>query len=179
MTPSFEDRFVPLADLAYKVADRLVGERAEAEDLAQEALCRAYLRWRRVAAYDEAWVARVTTNLAIGRWRRRRVATAAAAVRDPAERADGAGPGPDPVERLALVRALRSLPARQRSAVALRYLADLPEAEVAALLGCSPGAVKQHTHRGLAALRGRVRGLIDDEIDDDQREEASDVRTAR
>src|SRR5918995_697204 len=45
------------------------------------------------------------------------------------------------------------LPGRQRDAVVLRYLADLSEADVAAALGCSVGAVKQHTRRGLAALR--------------------------
>jgi RNA polymerase sigma-70 factor (sigma-E family) len=148
--PAFEDRFAPLAALAHRVAYRLVGDRAEAEDLAQEALCRAYLRWRRVAGYDEAWVARVTTDLAIGRWRRHRVAAAAAP--PPGGGAVAAAPdGGDPLDRVAVVRALRSLPRRQRAAVALRYLADLPEAEVASLLGCSVGAVKQHTHRGLAA----------------------------
>ena len=74
-TPSFEERFGALAALSYKVAFRLTGDRSEAEDLCQEALTRAYASWRRVAGYDEAWVARVTTNLAIGRWRRRRSTT--------------------------------------------------------------------------------------------------------
>lgn len=48
---------------------------------------------------------------------------------------------------------LRALPRRQREAVVLRHLSDLPEAAVAAAMGCSTGAVKQHTARGLAALR--------------------------
>ena len=48
---------------------------------------------------------------------------------------------------------LRSLSRRQREVVALRYLADLPEADVARALGCSVGTVKQHASRGLAALR--------------------------
>src|SRR5262245_23128525 len=145
---TFEERFAVLAALGYKVAYRLTGDRAESEDLAQEALARAYLRWRKVAAYDEAWVARVTTNLAIGRWRKHgRVVVGGTAV------AAAAAGGADPLDRIELVRILRSLPKRQREAVALRYLADLPEAEVAEVLGCSVGAVKQHTHRGLAALR--------------------------
>ena len=150
----FEDRFALLAALGYKVAYRLTGDRAESEDLAQEALARAYLRWRKVAAYDEAWVARVTTNLAIGRWRKhRRIVVSGTG--EPAFGGFDAPPaaGADPLDRIELLRVLRSLPRRQREAVALRYLADLPEAEVAALLGCSVGAVKQHTHRGLAALR--------------------------
>jgi len=140
-----------LAALGYKVAYRLTGDRAESEDLAQEALARAYLRWRKVAAYDEAWVARVTTNLAIGRWRKHGHVVVSGSG-EQAFAVPGAA-GVDPLDRIELVRVLRSLPRRQREAVALRYLADLPEAEVAEVLGCSVGAVKQHTHRGLAALR--------------------------
>ena len=51
---------------------------------------------------------------------------------------------------------LRRLSRRQREVVAMRYLADLPEAEVAAALGCSVGTVKQHASRGLAALRAAL-----------------------
>jgi RNA polymerase sigma-70 factor (sigma-E family) len=54
----------------------------------------------------------------------------------------------------ALVRqALAALPRRQRAVLVLRYCEDLPEAEVARLIGCSAGAVKTHAHRGLRALR--------------------------
>ena len=56
-------------------------------------------------------------------------------------------------QRAELVEVLRSLSRRQREVVALRYLADLPEADVARALGCSIGTVKQHASRGLAALR--------------------------
>ena len=58
-------------------------------------------------------------------------------------------------QRRELVALLQALPKRQREVVALRYLADLPEAEVAAALGCSVGTVKQHASRGLAALPRR------------------------
>ena len=57
------------------------------------------------------------------------------------------------VLRRTLVQALLRLPRRQREAVALRYLVDLPEREVAAVLGLSTGTVKTHLHRGLAGLR--------------------------
>ncbi|MGH9233592.1 MAG: sigma factor, partial [Acidimicrobiales bacterium] len=78
--PGFEERFAALAAISYRVGYRLVGDRAEAEDLAQEALARAYTSWRKVAGHDEAWVTRVTTNLAIGRWRKyRRVVSGDAA----------------------------------------------------------------------------------------------------
>src|SRR4029453_18585675 len=149
----FEDRFAVLAALGYKVAYRLTGDRAESEDLAQEALARAYLRWRKVAAYDEAWVARVTTNLAIGRWRKHRRVVVTGTGEPAFGRFPAPAAGADPLDRIELVRVLRSLPRRQREAVALRYLADLPEADVAAWLGCSGGTVKTHTPRGLAALR--------------------------
>ena len=57
------------------------------------------------------------------------------------------------LERSAVIAALRRLPARQREAVVLRYYADLSEAEIAATMGISRGAVKSHTARGMSALR--------------------------
>ena len=57
------------------------------------------------------------------------------------------------LERSAVVGALRKLPERQREAIVLRYYADFSEAEIAATMGISRGAVKSHTARGMAALR--------------------------
>jgi RNA polymerase sigma-70 factor (sigma-E family) len=57
------------------------------------------------------------------------------------------------LERSAVIAALRGLPARQREAIVLRYYADLSEAEIAATMKISRGAVKSHTSRGMAALR--------------------------
>jgi RNA polymerase sigma-70 factor (sigma-E family) len=57
------------------------------------------------------------------------------------------------LERSAVVSALRHLPERQREAIVLRYYADLSEAEIAATMRISRGAVKSHTARGMAALR--------------------------
>jgi RNA polymerase sigma-70 factor (sigma-E family) len=57
------------------------------------------------------------------------------------------------VERSAVIAALRGLPERQREAIVLRYYADLSEAEIAAAMKISRGAVKSHTSRGMAALR--------------------------
>jgi RNA polymerase sigma-70 factor (sigma-E family) len=56
----------------------------------------------------------------------------------------------------AVVEALRTLPARQREALVLRYYADLSEAEIADTMNVSRGAVKSHTSRGMAALRNRL-----------------------
>ncbi len=55
--------------------------------------------------------------------------------------------------RVTLAKQLESLPRRQRDVVELRYLADLTEVQVAALLGVSQGSVKRHAQRGLSALR--------------------------
>ena len=60
------------------------------------------------------------------------------------------------LERSAVVAALRQLPDRQREAIVLRYYADLSEAEIAATMGISRGAVKSHTQRGMAALRAAI-----------------------
>ena len=141
----FEDAFEALYRLAYRVAFRLLGRRSEAEDVAAEALARAYVRWSRIGAYPEAWVSRVSTNLALDAWRRQR-------------RQHGAAPDSmvidvSAAERIDLHRALAALSKRQREVVALRYIADLPEGTVAAALGCSTGTVKQHASRGLAALK--------------------------
>ncbi len=143
--PSFDERFRVLADLAYRVAFRLVGDRTVAEDLAQEALARAFPRWSRIAEYDEAWVVRVTTNLAIGRWRRR--------IPDPGGPTAASAADAGLADRLDLRQALRQLSKRQREVVALRYLGDLSEQATAEALGCSVGTVKQHAHRATTALR--------------------------
>jgi RNA polymerase sigma-70 factor (sigma-E family) len=60
------------------------------------------------------------------------------------------------LERHAVVAALRGLPDRQREAIVLRYYADLSEAEIAAAMGISRGAVKSHTARGMTALRAAL-----------------------
>jgi RNA polymerase sigma-70 factor (sigma-E family) len=145
----FEESFEELYARAYGVAYQLVGRRSEAEDVAQETLARAFVRWRSIRSYAEAWVVQVAGNLAIDGWRRvRRLDHSADADNSPA--AVAAGPNP---HRVDLQRALHKLSRRQRDVLVLRFLADLPEADVARALGCSAGSVKQHSSRGLAALR--------------------------
>jgi RNA polymerase sigma-70 factor (sigma-E family) len=147
----FEEAFEDLYLRAYGVAFQLLGRRSEAEDVAQETLARAFVRWRRIRNYAEAWVVRVAGNLAIDAWRRRqRVDTTGEA-----ERQGATAPGPDG-QRVDLHRALEGLSRRQREVIVLRFLADLPESDVARVLGCSVGSVKQHASRGLAALRASM-----------------------
>jgi RNA polymerase sigma-70 factor (sigma-E family) len=150
--PDFDDRADALGALAYRVGYRILGDRHDAQDLTQEALARAYARWSRVGPYDEAWITRVATNLALGVVR----AQQRAARRRPDPSSPAAEPGAVVAQRRQLVELLQALPKRQREVVALRYLADLSEAEVAAALGCSVGTVKQHASRGLASMRATL-----------------------
>jgi RNA polymerase sigma-70 factor (ECF subfamily) len=142
----FEAAFDELFPRAFALSRRVLGDAAAAEDVAAEALARAYARWPRVSglAYRDGWVLRVAANLAVDRLRKRPPVMAPA-------------PMPDAEEavalRLALSAALGALPRRQRQAVALRYLGGLSDGEVAQALGISLGSVKTHVHRGLAALR--------------------------
>ena len=148
MTSGFDEAFADLAVLAHRVAYRILGSAEDAEEVAQEALARAYARWSRVSAYPEPWVARVATNLALGRWRKAR-----------SGRGIGVGStveASDAALRMDLVELLRGLPRRQREVVVLRHVADRSEQETADALGCSTGTVKQHAHRGLASLRSSL-----------------------
>jgi RNA polymerase sigma-70 factor (ECF subfamily) len=144
----FDEAFPGLYQVAYRAAYKLLGDRTESEDVAQEAVARALDRWRKVEGYAVPWVSRVAANLAIDRARSHdRSRRGPAPVQEPG-RAD-----PDAIAHLDLVRALRTLPRRQRDAVVLRYLLDQPEEAVAALMEVSVGSVKTHASRGLRALR--------------------------
>ena len=135
-----------------RTAFLLTGDRFLAEDLAQTALTRVYASWRRVRRADDvdAYVRRVLVNANAGRFRKRRVAEQLVAVP-----ADGRSHVPhEPIaQRSALMAALAELPVRQRAVVVLRYWEDLPEREVAAVLGCSVGTVKSQASKALARLR--------------------------
>ena len=143
----FTAAFDELFPRACRLARRIVGDAAVAEDVAAEALARAYARWGKVSElpWRDGWVLRVASNLAIDHVRRRREEPVAASVAADEEDAVSL--------RLALSACLRALPRRQRQAVALHYLAGLTDGEVGQALGISEGSVKTHIHRGMAALR--------------------------
>jgi len=145
----FEEAFDRLLRVGYKVAYRILGDGQAAQDIAQESLARAYVHWNKVSEYADAWCARVAGNLALDAVRRQQ--------RHSNERSDEPTARDDMSdERLDLQRALRRLPRRQHQVVLLRYVADLPETEVAAALQCSVGTVKTHASRGLAVLRRQL-----------------------
>jgi RNA polymerase sigma-70 factor (sigma-E family) len=144
----FEAAFDELFAAARRIALRLVGDSAAADDVAAEALARAYARWPKVRELDyrDAWVMRVSANVALDELRRSKRIPPAPVTAD-VDATDAA------VTRIALAQALQRLPRRQRDVVVLRYLADLSEADVAESLGVSAGSVKQHAHRAIDALR--------------------------
>ncbi|HEX6682816.1 MAG TPA: SigE family RNA polymerase sigma factor [Candidatus Limnocylindrales bacterium] len=129
-----------------------LGDRAEAQDVVQEAYCRAFVRWNKVSQYDDpvAWVRKVAWNLATSRFRRQR--TALNFLRGQREEHFD-GPTPD---RVALVAALAKIPARQRKAVVLHYLGQLSIAEIAVQEGVAEGTVKSWLSRGRAALNAQL-----------------------
>jgi RNA polymerase sigma-70 factor (sigma-E family) len=135
-----------------RTAYLLTGDAHDAEDLAQTALAKAYRSWKRVVRADhpELYVRRILVSCNSDRFRKRRVREALTAA--PPDLA-----GPDDVARAdtrgVLVAALAQLPARQRAVVVMRYWEDLPESEVAEVLGCSLGTVKSQASKGLAKLR--------------------------
>ncbi len=146
MDDGFDEAFAELFPRAVRLASRLLGNRAAAEDVAAEALARAYARWSKVSRlpYRDGWVLKVATNLAIDRLRRR----------TPEVLPPAADDFEDAVHlRLALNAALLTLAPRQRQAISLRYLGGLSDREVALALGISLGSVKTHIHRGLHGLR--------------------------
>jgi RNA polymerase sigma-70 factor (sigma-E family) len=133
----------------------LCGNAEVAEELTQETLARLWVNWsklhRPTAQRADAWAYRVAINLANSWWRRlaaERRARARLAMLAPAN-----PPGPDLAEAHAIRQAVAALPRRQRTALVLRYYADLPVGEVAALMGCSPGTIKSLTNRAISALR--------------------------
>jgi RNA polymerase sigma-70 factor (sigma-E family) len=150
------DRSFPVAQ---RLARRITGDAGLSEDIAAEAFTRLYARWWRLSRTDyvDAWIFRVTTNLALGAIRRRE---------RPLTASGWAGGVDEEIAiRLTLADALRRLPCRQREVVVLRYLSDLSEADVAAVLGVTAGSVKTHVHRGLARLCSLLEAADDRDVE--------------
>ena len=145
----------------YAHAFRVLGEGAEAEDVAQEAMLRLWRiapDWRRGEAQVSTWAYRVVANLCTDRLRKR----PAVALDEIAEPSD---PTPGPEARIqtrtrmdALQQALETLPARQRQAVVLRHIDGLGNVEIAEVLQVGIEAVESLTARGKRALKAALAG---------------------
>lgn len=141
-----------------RVAVLLTGDWHTAEDLTQASLVKLYRAWPKLRqdSDPDAYLRRIMVNTQRSWWRARwrRETPTARLPEDVGGEGTGGGDIADRQVLGALVRqALAGLPRQQRAVLVLRYCEDLSEAEVAEILGCSPGTVKTHAHRGMNALR--------------------------
>lgn len=139
------------------LAASLLGESASAEEVVADAFVRVHGKWAGLAERDSAvsYLKQSVVNGARDVLRHRAVTERRRPLPDPAP----AGPEEQAVlaaEHRLVLAALGGLPDRQREVLVLRYQGDLSEADIAAALGISRGAVKTHAHRGLSALRAAL-----------------------
>jgi RNA polymerase sigma-70 factor (ECF subfamily) len=156
---AFDEIVTRHGPFALRVAARLVADRSVAEDVAQEAMVRA---WAQADRFDPqratftTWLYRIVTNLCIDQCRRRRPEPLPEHF-DPIDTAAGAEEMLEVDERdVAIAQALRDLPARQRAAMTLVYDEGLSGADAARVLGLSAKAVERLLARARAFLRDRL-----------------------
>lgn len=150
-----------LTPLAFGHAIRVLGDRAEAEDVAQEAMLRLWKiapDWRQGEAKISTWLYRVVANLCTDRLRKRR----GVALEDAPEPEDSAASVADQMQERsrvdALQHALDTLPERQKQAVVLRHIEGLGNPEIAEILDISVEAVESLTARGKRMLAKALAG---------------------
>ena len=137
-----------------RLAVLLVRDVATAEEVVQDSFVAMHSAWRRLRDSDKAlsYLRQSVVNRSRSVLRHRVVVDRNAP--KPAPDMPSAEQGAlSLLERSAVIAALRKLPPRQREALVLKYYADLSEAQIAATMGISQGAVKSHTARGMASLR--------------------------
>ena len=146
-------------------ATRMLSDRAEAEDVAQEAMIRLWKvapEWRQDEAKVSTWLYRVVANLCTDKIRKRRGNVGLDQV---AEASDGALSVADRMQQSSRVRALKDalaqLPDRQAKAVALRHLEGLSNPEIAEIMDITVTAVENLTARGKRALASILAGQKD------------------
>lgn len=138
------------------LAERMLGDAVEAEDVAQETFFKVWrnaARWRPGGAQFDTWLHRVTLNLCYDRLRRRRE-------RPTADLPDSPDPGPAPDRGLhaldvgrRVAEALQALPLRQREAIVLCHYQELGNIEAARIMGVSVEALESLLSRGRRTLR--------------------------
>lgn len=150
----FSEFFAARAPGLRRTAYLIVRDWHGAEDVTQLGFARLYVVWPLIRPETlEAYARKVVVNEALGWLRRRRRDHLTDVVPD--------GPAAtDPESALDVGRALDLLPPQQRAIVALRFLDDLPVAEVARVLDVAEGTVKSQTSRALATLRARIPELV-------------------
>lgn len=149
--PAYCDFFVSRQRSFMRTAYAIVGSWPAAEDATQAAFTSLYSNWPRVqrSRSVEAYARRVLVNACLASLRGRKHELTVDTVHDTSAETD-------PSLRLDLMTALRQLSPRDRAVLALRFLDDLPVAEVAAVLRMPEGTVKSRTSRALARLHTRL-----------------------
>ncbi len=174
----YRDEWSGIVALAWS----LTGSWAVAEELSQDAFGDAYRRWPELRRFDRpgAWVRRAVINRSTDHRRRRSVerrglaragSLAVVSARTGAPIDPTGDAAADQVGDPSFWAALRSLPERQAACLALHYVEDRTVAEIAEVLGCRPGTVKVHLHRGRQALAAAL-GTDERRTDDENREVA-------
>jgi RNA polymerase sigma-70 factor (sigma-E family) len=143
----------------------LTGQAANAQDLVQTTLMKAYRRWRRVSRteFPDAYIRRILTNTYLDQRRRRGFTEQPMA--DLPERAAGADLAEGAAARSEINWALEQLSPHQRAVIVLRHFVGLADAAIADELGCSQATVRSHATRGLQRMRDVLGGRTTDSDD--------------
>lgn len=156
--PSIETWIAASGDALLRFAYLMTGDRERAADAVQDALVAACPRWARIVMTGDpgAYLRRCVVNADTSRWRK-----SLRRERPVADVADFFEPTTDDVSQQIVTEdatwaLCKSLPAKQRAAVVLRYYEDCSDAEIAVILNCSVSTVRSQIHRGLASLRKRL-----------------------
>jgi len=148
----FDRHYTPMCRLAFMI----LGDEAPAEEIVMEAMLKTFSGWGRIRDVDRAdvYLRRAVVNLCRSRIRRKMIESRVNQTASDRERTRA--PGGWDVERHESSRlvwqAVKALPERQRACVVLRYFEDLPEAEIAEILGCSTGTVKSQLSKARVKL---------------------------
>jgi RNA polymerase sigma-70 factor (sigma-E family) len=150
---TFEEYVTTRGPSLVRLARLLCGDPHRAEDLVQDVLAKAYVRWRKIAATDRAdsYVRQMLINANRSWWRLLRNRELPLA--EPARQETVVGTDSTLVERDAVWRMVLTLPRRQRAVLVLRYYEDLDDTSIAEILDCSLPTVRTHAMRALAKLR--------------------------
>lgn len=152
-TLSFDELVVSTERRLLRLGLMLTGGVHSAEDLVQTVFARAHRKWDRIEALDnpEAYLRTMVVNEFLS-WRRL-LKNRELPVAEPADLPSAEDIGARQAQRDAAWRLLAELPRQQRAVLVLRYYEDLPDDEIAAVLGCATATVRSNAARGLAALR--------------------------
>jgi RNA polymerase sigma-70 factor (sigma-E family) len=155
-TLSFDELVVSTERRLLRLGLMLTGGLHSAEDLVQTVFARAHRKWDRIQALDnpEAYLRTMVVNEFLS-WRRL-LKNGELPVAEPADQPSTEDVSARLAQRDATWRLLADLPRQQRAVLVLRYYEDLPDDEIAAVLGCAPATVRSNAARGLTALRNNL-----------------------